>query len=149
MDAIQSGNTKLVFGYTAGVFDLFHIGHVNLLRNAKSLCDKLIVGVSSDELVSYKGKKPVIPFEQRIEVVRSCRYVDIAIPQYTIDKTETVKKLKAKFLFVGDDWYKAKNWVEMEKKLSEDNCKVIFFPYYQATSSTIINNTLDQMNSSE
>lgn len=76
----------MVIGYTAGVFDLFHIGHLNLLKNAKGLCDKLIVGVTVDDLVLYKGKRAMIPFEDRIEIVRSIKYVDAAVPQYDMDK---------------------------------------------------------------
>ena len=78
----------MILGYTTGVFDLFHIGHLNLLRNAKSLCDKLIVGVSTDDLVQYKCKRAVIPFEERMEIVRACEYVDAVIPQETMDKFE-------------------------------------------------------------
>ncbi|MCH3734842.1 adenylyltransferase/cytidyltransferase family protein [Campylobacter coli] len=77
-------------GYTSGVYDLFHIGHLNLLKNAKGLCDKLIVGVTIDELVQYKNKKSVIPFSERIEIVRSIKYVDAAIPQENIDKYQMV-----------------------------------------------------------
>ena len=72
----------MIIGYTTGVYDLFHIGHVNLLKNARSMCDKLIVGVTVDELAGYKEKQPIIPFSERIEIVRSCRYVDLAVPQY-------------------------------------------------------------------
>ena len=137
----------MVIGYTTGVYDLFHIGHVNLLRNAKALCEKLIVGVTVDDLVAYKGKRSVIPFHERIEVVRACRYVDVAIPQTEIDKIETVKKLNANYLFVGDDWYNNDRWKTMENSLSELHCKVIYFPYTQGTSSTLINNTLKDLRS--
>jgi len=132
----------MIIGYTSGVYDLFHVGHVNLLRNAKSMCDKLIVGVSVDELVTYKNKLPIIPFHERIEVVRSCRYVDVAVPQNDMNKIEAVKKSNATYLFVGDDWYNKPKWKELEAKLKIINCKVIYFPYTKGTSSTLINNTL-------
>lgn len=93
----------MVIGYAAGVFDLFHIGHLNLLKNARGMCDKLIVGVTTDELVTYKGKTPTIPFEDRKEIVRSIRYVDAVVPQYDMDKLTMCKKLGATILFVGDD----------------------------------------------
>ena len=135
----------MIIGYTAGVFDLFHVGQVNLLRNAKKLCDRLVVGVSIDDLVFYKGKVPVIPFHERIEVVRSCQFVDVAIPQIDLDKSIAVAKLNAKHLFVGDDWYQTDSWKEQESKLEKLGCSVIYFPYTQGTSSTIINNTLNQL----
>lgn len=135
----------MIIGYTTGVYDLFHVGHVNLLRNARALCDKLIVGVTVDELVVYKNKKSVIPFNERIEVVKSCKYVDLAIPQTSIDKVESIKKLKANRLFVGDDWYEDKKWKSMEEELSTYNCKVVYFPYTKGTSSTLINTTLEEL----
>ena len=137
----------MIIGYTTGVYDLFHVGHVNILRNAKSLCDKLIVGVTVDELVKYKHKNAVIPYEERIEVVQSCMYVDLAIPQTSIDKVAAVKKLKASKLFVGDDWYEDKRWKLMEEKLKEVSCEVIYFPYTKGTSSTLINETLKKLRS--
>jgi len=137
----------MIIGYTAGVYDLFHLGHVNLLRNAKSLCDKLIVGVTVDELVEYKNKQPVIPYLERIQVVRACRYVDVAIPQVSIDKIEAVRKLKANTLFVGDDWYENPKWEKMEGELKDLNCRVLYFPYTQGTSSTLINETLMSLRS--
>lgn len=135
----------MVIGYTTGVFDLFHIGHVNILRNASALVDKLVVGVTVDELVSYKGKSAVIPFNDRIEVVRACRYVDVAIPQYDMNKVEAVRKLGAQVLIVGDDWYETEKWQIMEIALEEMNCTVKFFPYTKGTSSTLINKTLEDL----
>ncbi|WP_368894043.1 adenylyltransferase/cytidyltransferase family protein [Kluyvera ascorbata] len=132
----------MIIGYTTGVFDLFHIGHVNLLRNAKALCDKLIVGVTVDELVLYKGKRSVIPFHERIQVVQACKYVDVALPQNDMDKLKAVKKYHATVLFVGDDWYDTEKWNEYEKELLEVGCKTIYFPYTQGTSSSLINSTL-------
>lgn len=135
----------MIIGYTSGVYDLFHVGHVNILRNAKSMCDKLIVGVTVDELVLYKGKQPVIPFYERIEVVRACKYVDVAIPQNNMDKAAAAQKNQADYLFVGDDWYNTDKWQEHEKNLALIGCKVIYFPYTQGTSSTLINQTLNDI----
>jgi glycerol-3-phosphate cytidylyltransferase len=132
-------------GYTTGVFDLFHYGHVNLLRRAKGLCDKLIVGVTADELVKYKGKTSFLPFEDRISVVEACKFVDVAIPQFDINKIEAARKLKANYLFVGDDWYGDKNWEKMESDLEIIGCKVIYLPYTSTISSTKINNALNEL----
>lgn len=132
-------------GYTTGVFDLFHMGHVNLLRNASALCDRLVVGVSTDELVEYKNKQPVIPFHERIEVVRACKYVNVAIPQFDMNKVEAVKKLHASVLFVGDDWYKNDKWNDFEKELATVDCDIVYLPYTQGTSSTLINQTLEKL----
>ncbi len=109
------------------------------------MCDKLIVGVTVDELVSYKGKKSVIPYYERIEVVRACRYVDVAIPQNNMDKVAAAKKYQATYLFVGDDWYDTEKWKQHEIDLAKIGCKVIYFPYTQGTSSTLINNTLNKL----
>lgn len=132
----------MVIGYTSGVYDLFHIGHLNLLKNAKGMCDKLIVGVTTDDLVTYKGKKAFIPFEDRIEIVRSIKYVDAAIPQENMDKVTMCKKLNASILFVGDDWYDTDKWKCYEKELSENNVKVVYFPYTKGVSSTKISEAL-------
>lgn len=131
-----------IIGYTSGVYDLFHIGHLNLLKNAKGLCDKLIVGVSTDNLVKYKNKTPTIPFEERIEIVRSIKYVDTAIPQEDLDKFKMWEKLHFDVLFVGDDWHNSPSWDEMEAKFKEVGVKVIYFPYTKGTSSTLINKKL-------
>lgn len=135
----------MVIGYTTGVFDLFHIGHVNILKNAKSLCDKLIVGVTVDPLVSYKNKRAVIPFEERIEVVRSCRYVDVAVPQSNMDKIEAFKRYKYDILIVGDDWFQTDDWERLQEELKKINVRVVYFPYTRGTSSTLINEVLDML----
>lgn len=135
----------MVVGYTTGVFDLFHVGHLNMLKNAKAMCDKLIVGVTVDELVSYKHKKAVIPFEERLEIVRSMKYVDVAIPQENMDKFEAWKKLKFDVMFVGDDWYNTEKWKNYEAQFQDVGVRIIYFPYYRGTSSTLINQTLQQL----
>lgn len=133
----------MIIGYTAGVFDLFHIGHLNLLKNAKGMCDKLIVGVTVDELVTYKGKRAIIPFSDRSEIVRSIKYVDAVVPQYDMDKLTMCKKLEANILFVGDDWYDTPKWKEYEKELDEAGIKVVYFPYTKGVSSTQISKALN------
>ncbi|WP_026728008.1 adenylyltransferase/cytidyltransferase family protein [Flavobacterium denitrificans] len=132
-------------GYTTGVFDLFHIGHLNLLRNAKSMCDKLIVGVTTDELVSYKNKKAVIPFEERAEIVRNCKYVDVVIPQPSMDKFEAWQKLRFDIMFVGDDWFNTDKWKDIQAQFEEVGVKIVYFPYTKGTSSTILNETLEKL----
>ncbi len=133
----------MVIGYTTGVYDLFHIGHLNLLKNAKGMCDKLIVGVTVDELVSYKGKRAMIPFEDRIEIVRSCKYVDAAVPQCDMDKLSACKKLGASVLFVGDDWYGTEKWKEYEAAFTKEGIRIVYFPYTKGISSTQIQKALD------
>jgi glycerol-3-phosphate cytidylyltransferase len=132
----------MILGYTSGVYDLFHIGHLNLLRNARAMCDKLIVGVTTDELVSYKLKKAVIPFAERMEIVRSIRYVDAVIPQDTMDKMEIWRKLKFDIMFVGDDWYQSDKWKQLEEQFTQVGVKIIYFPYTKNTSSTLLNEVL-------
>jgi glycerol-3-phosphate cytidylyltransferase len=133
---------EMILGYTTGVFDLFHVGHVNLLRNAKGMCDKLVVGVTTDELVSYKNKKSVISFEERMEVVRSCKYVDAVIPQEDMDKFTQWEKVKFDVMFVGDDWFKSEKWEAIDKQFKDVGVRVVYFPYTKGTSSTLINNVL-------
>ena len=135
----------MIIGYTAGVYDLFHVGHLNLLRNARGMCDKLIVGISTDDLVTYKHKKAVIPFSERMEVVRSVRYVDAVVPQDTMDKLETWKKLKFDVMFVGDDWYQTEKWSELEAQFAAVGVRIVYFPYTRGTSSTILNEALDEL----
>lgn len=139
----------MIIGYTAGVFDLFHIGHLNLLCNAKGLCDKLIVGVTTDDLVKYKHKVAVIPFEDRIEIVRNIKCVDAVVAQEDMDKLSMCKKLKATMLFVGDDWYQTEKWEHYEREFNEAGIKIIYFPYTKGISSTRISNALTMLRNSE
>ena len=132
----------MIIGYTAGVFDLFHIGHLTLLKNAKGMCDKLIVGVTTDDLVLYKGKHAMIPFSDRSEIVRSIKYVDAVVPQYDMDKLTMCKKLGATIMFVGDDWYQTDKWEEYENAFSEEGIKIVYFPYTKGISSTKITDAL-------
>lgn len=135
----------MVIGYTTGVFDLFHIGHLSMLRNAKAMCDKLIVGVTTDEAVAYKNKKAVIPFSERFEIVNSIRYVDVTIPQENHDKFSAWKRLRFDMMFVGDDWFETEAWEKYERQFSEAGVRIVYFPYTRGTSSTLINETLKML----
>lgn len=135
----------MIVGYTSGVFDLFHIGHLNLLKNAKGLCDKLIVGVTTDELiVEYKNKNAMIPFQERAEIVRNIKHVDSVVPQANMNKLEMWEKLKFDVLFVGDDWYATDKWKKFEKQFKEVGVKIVFFPYTKGISSTLLNQILKE-----
>lgn len=131
-------------GYTTGVYDLFHIGHVNLLRRARLECDYLIVGVTTDELcIEAKGKAPIIPFTERMSVVESVRYVDMVVPQVNYDKMEAWRNHKFNVMFVGDDWKGTPKWVALEQAFSALGVEIVYFPYSQQTSSTRIRAILD------
>jgi glycerol-3-phosphate cytidylyltransferase len=133
-------------GYTTGVFDLFHIGHLNILKKAKQECDFLIVGVTTDELCqSRKGKKPIIPFEERFEIVRSIRYVDKVVPQETMNKMEAWEELGFQKMFVGDDWKGSEKWNQLEKDFQTVGVEIVYFPYTKHTSSTLLREALEKM----
>jgi len=137
---------KYKLGYTTGVFDLFHIGHLNILRRAKEQCEFLIVGVSTDELVTeYKNKKPVIPFEERVAIVESIRYVDKVVPQYTMDKVTAWIKYQFDTMFVGSDWKGTDKWKELEKQFSELGVDIVYLPYTQSTSSSMLRAVLEML----
>ncbi len=134
-----------IIGYTTGVYDLFHIGHLNLLRNAKAMCDWLIVGVTTDELLlEYKKKKPVIPFVERCEILRHIDCVDVVVPQDDMDKFAMWEKLRFDVMFVGDDWHKTPKWEQFERQFQEVGVRIVYFPYTKGTSSTIINQVLEE-----
>lgn len=132
----------MIVGYAAGVFDLFHIGHLNLLRNARGMCDRLVVGVTTDDLSLYKGKRPMIPLAERMEIVRSIEYVDAVVPQETMDKVAMCKKIRADLMFVGDDWYATERWEAFEAELARVGVSVVYFPYTKGVSSTLISQAL-------
>ena len=134
---------KYKIGYTTGVFDMFHFGHLNILRRAKEQCEILIVGVSTDELtMEYKNKKPVIPYEERVAIVEAIRYVDQVVPQTSMDKLEAWNKLHFDVIFHGDDWKGTSMYNEIEEKLSKVGCELVFLPHTQGTSSTLLSQAL-------
>lgn len=132
----------MIIGYTAGVFDCFHIGHLNLLKNARGMVDRLVVGVTTDDLVSYKGKQNIIPFADRLEIVRSIKYVDAVVPQANMNKLEMCKKLGATYMFVGDDWYNTERFNQYEAEFKLHGINIVYFPYTDSISSTSIRETL-------
>lgn len=137
---------KRVIGYTTGVFDMFHIGHLNILRRAKEQCDYLIVGVSTDELcASYKHKKPIIPYEERKAIVEAIRYVDEVVPQIDRDKYGAWERIRFDRMFVGDDWKGSPLFSELEEKFKQVGVEIIYFPYTRGTSSTELRDKLDQL----
>ena len=136
----------MIIGYTAGAFDLFHIGHLNLLKRSKEQCDYLIVGVTSDKLIeSTKGHSPIIPFVERLEIVKQCKYVDEAVIQDDLDKVKAWEKYHYHILFSGDDWKTSPRWQGYERELSKRNAKVVYFPYTKTTSSTLLTKVLKEV----
>lgn len=134
---------KYKVGYTTGVYDMFHIGHLNILRRAKEQCDYLIVGVSTDRLVEeYKHKTPVVPFEERMEIVKAIRYVDEVVPQTTMDKFEAWQRLQFEAMFHGDDWKGSSMYDKYEETFREVGVDLVFLPHTSGTSSTILSEKL-------
>lgn len=137
---------KYKVGYTTGVFDLFHIGHLNILKKAKELCDYLIVGVSTDEVVeSYKHKKPIIPYEERVAIVDAIRYVDKVVPQTNMDKLCAWSELHFDVMFHGDDWKDSPLFEKYAEDFKKVGVEIEFLPHTQGTSSTMLTATLQKM----
>ena len=133
-------------GYATGVFDMFHVGHLNLLRRARLECDYLIVGVTTDELVEeLKGRRPIVPFDERVEIVNNIKYVDEAIPETTVDKLVAWNNLKYDVTFKGDDWKGSEKWNKLETEFAERGVRVVYFPYTTHTSSTKLRKVLDTL----
>ena len=134
---------KYKIGYTTGVFDMFHIGHLNILKKAKEQCEYLIVGVSTDEVVkNYKNKLPIIPFEQRCEIVSAIKYVDEVVPQTSMNKMDAYKKLKFNAIFHGSDWKGSEMYNKIIDEFSEVGVDIVFLPNTDGISSTMISDKL-------
>ncbi len=130
-------------GYAAGAFDLFHVGHLNILKHAKSACDYLIAGVVSDELlISRKRVTPVIPLAERMEIVGNIRYVDQVVAEDLGSKMEMWERLRFTTFFKGDDWRGNPQGLELERQFAEVGVEVVYFPYTMSTSSTALRRAL-------
>lgn len=137
---------KYKIGYTTGVFDMFHIGHLNILKNAKKHCDFLIVGVTTDELVSYKNKQAIIPHSERMAIIESIKFVDKVVPQVDMDKFAAYENYKFDAIFVGSDWKGTEKWNGFEKQFNNVGVEIVYFPYTKSTSSTILREKLNMIN---
>lgn len=137
---------KYKIGYTTGVFDMFHIGHLNILRRAKEQCEYLIVGVSTDEVVEqYKHKTPVIPFEERIDIISELRCVDKVVPQCNMDKLEAWRNYHFDALFHGSDWKNSAMYDDIEKNLKVHCVDVVYLPHTEGVSSTLLSEKLENI----
>jgi len=137
---------EMVIGYTTGVFDMFHIGHLNILQKAKMMCDYLIVGVSTDELVLHeKGKIPVIPYEERAAIVSAIRYVDQVVPQTSKNKLGAWEKYHFNKMFVGSDWQGTPQWKQYEQDFCPLHVDIIYLPHTDGISSTQLMNVIKKI----
>ena len=137
---------KYKIGYTTGVYDMFHVGHLNILKKAKEQCEYLIVAVSTDELVqSYKNKKPIIPYEERKAIVESIKYVDEVVPQQDRNKINAYEKYKFDVMFVGDDWKGSEVFETVDKHMRKNGGCVEYIPYTKNISSTLLRGVLNEI----
>lgn len=135
----------MVIGYTTGVFDMFHIGHLNILRRAKEQCDFLIVGVSTDELVQNdKNKTPIIPFEDRCRIIEAIKYVDKVVPQHDKNKFAAWEKYKFDKMFVGSDWKGTDAWNHFEEQFRPLGVQIVYLSHTDGISSTILRECLNK-----
>lgn len=129
----------MVIGYTTGVYDMFHIGHLNILRRAKEQCDYLVVGVSTDELVQkVKNKTPIIPFADRCEIVGAIKYVDKVVPQFDKNKMAAWEKYHFSKMFVGSDWKGTEAWNRFEEEFKPLGVEIVYLDHTDGISSTIL-----------
>lgn len=140
---------KHVIGYTTGVYDMFHIGHLNIIRRAKEQCDYLIVGVSTDELVQKeKFKMPVIPYDERVEIVSAIKYVDQVVPQTDKNKLAAWKNYHFDKMFVGSDWQGSPQWIEFEKQFAPLGVEIVYLPHTDGISSTALTEVIKKLHKS-
>ena len=133
-------------GYAAGGFDLFHVGHLNLLRHAREQCDELIAGVVSDEMLrEVKGVEPVIPTLERVEIVRSIRWVDRVHVETVPDKLDTWREVRFTHFFKGDDWRGTERGRRLALEFAQVGVEIVYFPYTAHTSSTALRRALSQL----
>lgn len=133
----------MVVGYTQGTYDMFHIGHLNLIRNARAQCDYLIVGVNSDDLIrSYKNKMAIVPLEERMDIIAALRFVDEVVSCDTLDKKRAFEKHHFQKIFIGDDWRGNARWKQTEEELAMLGAEVVYLPYTKNTSSTLLREKL-------
>jgi len=133
-------------GYVPGVYDMFHIGHLNILRNSRLHCDFLVAGVVSDEMAELaKGRRPVVPLVERLEIVRSVRYVDEVAAEMVPDKLEMWERLRFDVLIKGDDWRGTAKGAALEAKMASVGVEVAYLPYTAHTSSTLLRRVLDEL----
>lgn len=136
---------KYKIGYTTGVYDMFHIGHLNILKRAKEQCDYLIVGVTTDELCFARKKKhPIICETDRMAIISELRCVDRVVPQEDMDKLAAVKKYDVNAVFVGSDWKGTEAWIRYEQEFAEVGCDVVYLEYTEGISSTILRDKLNE-----
>ena len=137
---------KYKVGYTTGVYDMFHIGQLKIMKRAKEQCEYLIVGVSTDELVKdYKGKTPIIPFEERFAIIESIKYVDKAIPQTTMDKMKAWEELHFDVMFHGSDWKGSEMYNRLAEQFRTVGADIVFLPHTAGISSTILSDVLHKL----
>ena len=133
----------MIIGYTTGVYDMFHIGHLNILRRAKEQCDYLIVGVSTDELVQHeKNKTPIIPYAERAAIVEAIRYVDQVVPQYDKNKLGAWEQHHFNKMFVGSDWKGTDAWKRFEEQFAPLGVEIVYLDHTDGISSTILREKL-------
>ena len=139
------GKSDMVIGYTTGVYDMFHVGHLNILKRAKAQCDYLIVGVSTDDLVQReKNKTPIIPFEDRCAIIEAIKYVDEVVPQPDKNKLGAWEKYHFQKMFVGSDWQGTPQWAKYEEQFASTGVEIVYLDHTDGISSTILRDRLNE-----